>query len=413
MIVQPTSIIDMELNGTGRINGTVRKGGFPARTTPSWHIALLANVKGDEKWNGDIAAGATALATYPLPEDAGAEFDSHETIQSITAALAAEGHRVTLCPADATLPHTLTTLQPDICFNIAEGIGGDAREAQAPALCELLGLPYTGSRVLANALSLDKTQTKRIWQSLGLPTAGFQEFSTGREPLDPSLGFPLFVKPAREGTGMGMGPASIVTDEAALRERVAWVLATYRQPALVEAFLPGREFTVGFIGNPGKLPPRFRSDLYDQDGYHFFPVLEIGTDQSISPGVYGYQAKAKALDEIGAPAYLCPADVSGRFATTLYQLTRQAAEAIGVCDVARVDFRLDRDGVPRLLEINTLPGLNPSVSDLCIMARAEGMAYETLISEILHLGAARFHLPAAVQVLPVSLGQRAPLPLAT
>lgn len=385
----------MKINEPGRVNGHVFNGGLlpPTSFSSSWHIALLANIKGEG------GASASLDATSSSPADAGAEFDSPQTIQSITAALEAEGHRVTLCIADHTLPQTLAALQPDICFNIAEGIGGDSREAHAPALCEMLGIPYTASRVLANAISLDKTQTKRIWQSLGLPTARYQEFSTGGEVLDPSLTFPLFVKPAREGTGMGMGLPSIVEDEAALRARVRWVIDTYNQPALVEEFLPGREFTVGFIGNPDDRGNRFRPELYDVAGYHFFPVLEIGTSQSVSPGVYGYKAKAKAIDEAGAPAYLCPADIPGSLAGQLYHLARLAAEAIGVCDVARVDFRLDRNGEPRLLEINTLPGLNPAVSDICIMARAEGMAYETLISEILRLGAVRFDLVKSAPIV--------------
>jgi D-alanine-D-alanine ligase len=251
-----------------------------------------------------------------------------------------------------------------------------------------LGIPYTASRVLANALSLDKTQTKRIWQSLGLPTAHFQEFHASTDVLHPTLRYPMFVKPAREGTGMGMGLDSIVYDETTLREQVAWVIETYQQPALVEEFLSGREFTVGFIGNRGTKRPF----PYNPDGYYFFHVLELGTQNSVSPGVYGYDAKSLALDENGAPDYLCPADIPHNLRHRLYTLTRHAAEAIGVCDVSRVDFRLDDEGEPYLLEINTLPGLNPAVSDLCIMARADDIPYQTLITEILYLAAERFGL---------------------
>jgi D-alanine-D-alanine ligase len=320
------------------------------------------------------------------PPDAGAEFDARETIDAIATALEADGHTVYYCPADHTLPDALLDIQPDICFNIAEGVGGDAREAQVPALCELLNIPYTASRVLANAISLDKTQTKRIWQSLDLPTAHFQEFYTGNEPLSAYLHFPLFVKPAREGTGMGMGLDSIVTNESELRERVQWVIETYQQPALVEEYLTGREFTVGFIGNPGTQRPF----PYNPDGYYFFPILELSTKNSVTPGVYGYDAKSRDLDEVGAPDYLCPADIPSNLRHRLYTLTRQAAQAIGVCDVSRVDFRMGADGEPYLLEINTLPGLNPAVSDLCIVARADDIPYQTLICEILYLAAERF-----------------------
>jgi D-alanine-D-alanine ligase len=240
--------------------------------------------------------------------------------------------------------------------------------------------------VLANAISLDKTQTKRIWQSLGLPTARFQEFETGEEALAAHLNFPLFVKPAREGTGMGMGLDSIVRNESDLFERVRWVIETYQQPALVEEYLTGREFTVGFIGNAGTK----RLLLYNDVGYHFFPILELSTKNSVTPGVYGYDAKSLDLDDKGAPDYLCPADIPEALRQRLYTLTRQAAEALGVCDVSRVDFRMGADGEPYLLEINTLPGLNPAVSDLCIMARAENIPYQMLISEILYLAAERF-----------------------
>lgn len=349
---------------------------------PPWRIALTANLKSQMHWQPG------------QPPDAGAEFDARETVESIAAALEADGHFVHICMADHTLPETFINLRPHFVFNIAEGLGGDAREAHVPALCELMGIPYTASRVLTNALSLDKTQTKRIWQSMGLPTARFQEFSSSDQPVDPALHYPLFVKPAREGTGMGMGEESVVHNETDLRTRLAWVIGAYKQPALVEELLTGREFTVGYIGNRGFPGGRIRPYLYDVDGYHFFPVLEIDASRSVTPGVYGHAAKALELDENGAPAYLCPAAISDELRDRLYALTRQAAEAVGACDVSRIDFRLDADGQPMLLEINTLPGLNPAVSDVCIMARAEGLPYETLITEILYLAADRFTSPS-------------------
>ncbi len=352
-----------------------------SRPAEPWRTAILANLQADVTPSPDD------------PPDAGAEFDRRETVDAIAEALEAEGHWVTLVPADHTLPESLKRMRPHICFNIAEGLTGDAREAQAPALCELLGVPYTASRVLANAVSLDKTLTKRIWRDHGLPTPRFQEFHSADESLDPSLRFPLFVKPAREGTGMGIGPEAMVENETGLRARIGWVLQTYRQGALVEEFLPGREFTVGFVGNPGLPLRRRRPWLYDSDGYHFFPVLEIESGRSVTPGIYSHDAKALNPGEPGAPGYLCPAVISTELRSRLHELTRRAAESLGACDVSRVDFRLGADGEPYLLEINTLPGLNPVVSDLCIMAAAEGTPYEVLISEILYLAAERYSLP--------------------
>ena len=346
-----------------------------------WRIALLANLKDEVVHDpGD-------------PPDAGAEFDRLETIEALAQALEQDGHWVHFCRADQSLVESLTNLRPHICFNIAEGVQGDAREAQAPALCELLGIPYTASQVLPNAISLDKTQTKRIWEGHGLPTPKFQEFKSSRNLLRPDFNYPLLVKPVREGTGMGIDAGSVVFNEKDLRKRIDWVIKNYRQPALVEEFLPGREFTVGFIGNPGKRNNRRRPELYDADGYHFFPVLELDSSRSVSPGVYGNAAKSLDIGENGAPDYICPAPISKALARRMKELTRQAAEAIGAADVARVDIRLGSDGEPYLLEINTLPGLNPKVSDLCIMAAAEGIEYDALIQEILYLGAERFGLP--------------------
>src|SRR3990172_5573704 len=346
-----------------------------------WRIALVANLK-DEVDPGEDA-----------PPDAGAEFDKASTIESLARALEADGHWAHICSGDNTLPEVLTSLRPNICFNIAEGTGGDGREAHVPALCELMGIPYTASRVVANALSLDKTRTKHIWRDLGLPTAAFQEVSSPDEPIDPRLTFPLFVKPAREGTGMGIDTAAVVRDPAELRQRVEWITGSYRQPALVETLLTGREFTVGFIGNRGDPSHRRRPWLYDRRGYHLFPVMEIDSKTASTPGIYGHDAKSYDIGVMGAPDYVCPARIPERMRSRLVELALRGAEAIGACDVSRLDLRLGAEGRPYLMEINTLPGLNPLISDLCIMAAAEGMVYDDLITEILYLSAERFGLP--------------------
>ena len=350
-------------------------------THPEWTVALTANLKDEFTPNPDD------------PPDAGAEFDRIETIMNLSNAIESDGHKVHFLQADKTLPQALIDLKPDMVFNIAEGLSGDSREAQVPALCELLGIPYTASRILPNAVSLDKTMTKRIWRDHGLPVAPFQEFSKLEQLNSLELDFPLFVKPAREGTGMGIDEKSVVRNMQELEERVEWLLKTYRQPALVEEFLPGREFTVGFLGNPGTPANRRHPELYGQDGYHWFPILEIGLSNSVSPTVYGHDAKSIDIGDLGAPDYLCPADIPDSFARELIDLTRKAAEALNACDISRVDFRLGADGKPYLLEINTLPGLNPAISDICIMADAEGLDYNTLITEILYLAAERFGLP--------------------
>jgi D-alanine-D-alanine ligase len=150
---------------------------------------------------------------------------------------------------------------------------------------------------------------------------------------------------------------------------------------------------VGFLGNPG-LPSRRRyPELYEEDGYHWFPVLEIDSRDSASPGIYGYSAKSFDIGVQGAPGYLCPADIPEELRLELVDLTRKASQALDACDISRVDFRLGADGNPYLMEINTLPGLNSGISDICIMAAVEGMEYQTLITEILYLAAERYEMP--------------------
>ena len=344
-----------------------------------WKIAVLANIKDD-----------STPKPEGVPPDAFADFDHIETIDSIRAALETDGHQTCFIQADANLPFALKEEQPDICFNIAEGLGGDAREAQVPALLEMLAIPYTGSRVLTNGISLDKTLTKRIWRDRRLPVAPFQEFTIGDEPLRPELNFPLFVKPAREGTGMGVDTKAIVKNEKELRERAMYIINTYQQPALVETFLPGREFTVGVLGRPdAKLYSR-HPEWYEKDGFHRLPVLELDSSRSVTPNVYSQASKAKEIGEEGAPDYVCPANLDPELEKKLKHFALRAHQLLYALDVSRTDIRLDEDGNPRLLEINTLPGLTPGYSDLCLQAKAENIRYEDLILEILYLGASRW-----------------------
>jgi D-alanine-D-alanine ligase len=311
-------------------------------------------------------------------------------VDALRAAIETDGHSTVFIPADRELPYVLRDEKPDICFNLAEGLGGDAREAQAPALLELLGIPYTGSRVLTNGISLDKTLTKRIWRDRRLPVAPFQEFLIGDEPLRAELKFPLFVKPSREGTGMGVDLNAIVNNEKELRERVVYIIITYQQPALVETFLPGREFTVGILGrSDAKLYSR-HPEWYEKDGFHRFPILELDTSHSTTPWVYTNEAKSKDVGEDGYLGYFCPAEVEPELEKKLRYLALRAHLAINTLDVSRTDIRLDEDGNPRLIEINTLPGITPDYSDLCLQANAEGIKYEDLVLDILYLGASRW-----------------------
>lgn len=359
-------------------------------TKKSWFVAILANIK-----NGKD------VLPPDVPADASADYDHIETIQAIQAAIETDGHKTVFISADRNLPYALKDIKPDICFNIAEGLGGDAREAQVPALLEMLQIPYTGSRVMANTISLDKTLTKRIWRDRRLPVAPFQEFILGDEGLRPELRFPLFVKPAREGTGMGVDLKAIVTDEAELRERVKYILGVYKQPALVETYLSGREFTVGVMGRWDSKKYSRHPEWYDEKhGYHVFPVLELDSSRSVTPGVYSQAAKSKEVGEEGAPNYVCPANVQPELARKLQNLAVRAHMAIKAIDVSRTDIRLNVEGEPVLMELNSLPGLTPGYSDMCLEAAAEGIAYDDLILEILYLGASRWGMLEARDLPP-------------
>ena len=344
-----------------------------------WKIAVLANIKDDNHPKPD-----------GVPPDAFADFDHIETIDSLRAALETDGHTAVFIHADRDLPYALREVKPDICFNIAEGLGGDAREAQVPALLEMLDIPYTGSRVLTNGISLDKTLTKRIWRDRRLPVAPFQEFNIGDEPLRPELKFPLFVKPAREGTGMGVDLNAIVHNEKELRERAQYIINIYHQPALVETFLPGREFTVGILGRADAKRYSRHPEWYEKDGFHRFPILELDSSRSVTPWVYSNEAKSKDVGTDGAPGYYCPAQIEPELEKKLKYFALRAHQLLNALDVSRTDIRLDEDGNPRLIEINTLPGLTPDYSDLCLQAKAEGIRYEDLVLDILYLGASRW-----------------------
>jgi D-alanine-D-alanine ligase len=348
-------------------------------------VALLANLKKN-------------APTWPgMSPDRWDDLDSEETIQSIMQAIEAGGHDVTFLEGNASLFETLPQVKPDICFNICEGHSGDGREAHVPALLEMLHIPYTGSQVLTLALALDKPMTKRVLTYHGLPTPPFQVFERVTEPLDPQLHFPLFVKPSREGTGMGVSAESIARDEAQLRAQLRRLFERYDQPTLVERYIEGREVTVGTVGNL-RSPVAWRVPDDEEAprilrGLHFFPALEV--DMAAYPveeaGIYTSRIKVEMAHEFHC---LCPAPLTDDQIDELNWLAAAVFRVTGCLDVARVDFRLDAsDGDrPYILEVNPLPGLNPGYSDLCIEAAADGWSYDDLINEILNLAIERYDL---------------------
>ncbi len=348
-------------------------------------VAVLANLK------------RNAPHDEGLSDDAWDDLDSDVTVNAIIAALESAGHRATFLEGNLSLVETLSRLSPDICFNICEGHWGDSRESHVPAILEMLRIPYTGSGLLTLALTLDKPMTKRVLAFHDLPTPAFQVFEREDEPLDADLHFPLFVKPSREGTGMGVSGESIVADEAALRVQLRQQLARYHQPVLVERFIAGREVTVGCLGNfnPPVARRAPRNELAPRvlEGLDFLPPLEVNfaAYPATEGGVYTNRMKTDWADDF---RYLCPALLLPDQVEELHRLTATVFRVTGCRDVARVDFRLDANDAdkPYILEVNPLPGLYPGLSDLVLEAEAVGIAYAELINTILNTACERHGL---------------------
>lgn len=298
-------------------------------------------------------------------DDSEAEFDSRATIDALSAAIASCGHEVVELEATAELPTLLPSLGVDLVFNVAEGMRGRNREAQVPALLELLGVPYTGSDPAALSLTLDKGLAKRIVRQAGIATPDFALGRPSTRKLPPGMSFPVIVKPLAEGSSKGVIGSSVVHGESELRERVRAIYERYGQPALIESYLPGREFTVGLLGElrPKVLPP----------------MEIIFTDADATFPVYGYDEKVVE----GRVRCQAPAEVSPGLARELARVARGAFTALGCRDVARIDIRLDGRGKAHFIECNPLPGMTPDWSDLCLIAKGAGMDYRTLVGEIM------------------------------
>jgi D-alanine-D-alanine ligase len=347
-----------------------------------FRVALLANLKVNApKFDG-------------MPADMWDDLDSEKTVNALLNAIRTGGHECDFLEGDVSLLDNVRKYKPDICFNICEGHFGDAREAQIPAALEMLRIPYTGSKVLTLALALDKPMTKRVLTYHDLPTPPFQTFESVDEELSPDLTFPLFAKPSREGTGMGVSAKSVIHDEKQLREQIEYIVKRYKQPALVEKFIEGREVTVGMVGNLVRPVARRLPDDEDSprilEGLEFLPPMEVDLKPfENSDLVYGNRLKVDLADQLN---YLCPAPLSDDMVEELNWWAAAVFRVTGALDVSRVDFRLDiHDNFkPYILEINPLPGLSPGISDLVIEAAAIGIDHTGLVNMILDAALKRY-----------------------
>ena len=339
------------------------------------HIGLTYDLRQDY-----LAAG--------FSEDETAEFDRPGTISGIEAALQQLGHTTDrIGHARQLIARLAQGDRWDLVFNIAEGLSGIAREAQVPAILDVYGIPYTFSDPLVMALTLHKGLTKTVVAAGGVPTTLFAlvEVSADVDRID--LPFPLFAKPVAEGTGKGVTPASKAMDRDALRSVCEQLLATYKQPVLVEMFLPGREFTIGITGTG--LAARVVGTL---------EILLLATAEA---EVYSYINKEYCEERvtyaIGKPD--TDEQVRAAEATAL-----QAWRILGCRDGGRIDLRCDAAGVPNFMEVNPLAGLHPEHSDLPILATMVGLPFVELIERIVTSAAER--IPAAEQSLARRFGRR-------
>ncbi len=309
---------------------------------------------------------------YPgAPPDFAAEFDSEESIGCLVAALTRLGHRVRQIGDLRRLMDFLRAGQGEtlnLVFNMAEGAWGRAREAQAPALLEAHRVPYTGADPLTLSLCLDKAMAKRIWQQAGVATAPFAVISEAAALRGNHLhlpDFPLFVKPLHEGTSKGIDAASVVASETALRERVEWTVARYDQPALIEAFLPGREFSVGILGAGAE-------------------ARVLGVTEITTPAAHGISdqgEKERWGDSIAG--VFTPVTSEMALWASLADLALRAYRAVQCRDLGRVDIRMDAAAQPHVMELNPLVGLHPTSSVMPIIARQADLSYDDLIDAII------------------------------
>lgn len=318
------------------------------------------------------------------PDDEFEEFDSPATIQALANLFGREGYIVSILEADRTLPRRLANGHFDLVFNMAEGKGGRCREALVPALCELLGLAYTGSDPLTFAATLDKAVAKRLIASeVATPRWLLARNIADLAQFD--LAFPVFAKPNDEGSSKGIGDDSKCSNFSELESRVAHLLECYGRPVLIEEFVRGSEVTVSIIGN--KCPE------------------VIGLMQVIPTGgegqdfVYSLQCKRDYQNRVryAIPPEL-PADTCARVAEAALKCYR----LLDCRDVSRVDFRVSADGTPHFIECNPLPGLSPISGDLVLTARAMGWSWDQLVSRIVHEAEFRQGV-----LRPVLVGERA------
>ena len=349
------------------------------------NVALTFNVKPESQTFLEEVSPILNLGNIQ-PEksiDTYAEWDTWDTINAVKGAIECF-HNCTLVEADYTAFAKLKEINPDIVFNIAEGFNGVSREAQIPSMLDMLQLSYTGSDPLTLATCLDKARTKEILSYYEIPNAKFVIVDNLEQAGKVNLEFPLIVKPVSEGSSKGIFSSSFVKNKNELMKEAERILVEYNQPALVEEFLPGREFTVAVIGNGSEAEA--------------LPVVEIKYDEFPKDFIplYSYEAKW-ILDTKENPlnVFKCPAEVDSKLEAKIKNTALRTYNVLRCKDWSRIDVRLDVNGEPNIIEVNPLPGILPNPEENSCFpkaARAIGLSYRDMINKVLFVAAKRHKL---------------------
>jgi D-alanine-D-alanine ligase len=313
---------------------------------------------------------------HDSPDDAFEEYDSPETVEAIAAVIETQGHSVVRLGGGREFLTNILSANVDFVFNIAEGIGNyRSREAQVPSVLEMLNIPYSGADPQCLAICLDKPLTKKLIAMSGVTTPTWRLITDAKQIMDVTWNdfpFPVFIKPAYEGSSKGILQGCISESVQQMADTVQSLLERYSQPVIVEEFIDGDEITVGVVGNS---PPRVIGIMR---------VLPRERDEN-----FIYSLKVKR-DWQRLVEYESPPNVGENVLQRITDSSLKAFEVLGCRDVSRIDFRLSPDGTPYFLEINPLPGLNPTSGDLPILAGKMGWAYTTLVSCILNAAMERY-----------------------
>lgn len=310
-----------------------------------------------------------------VPDDAYEEYDSPVTLEVITRALEQKGHTAVPLGGGAQFLDNVRREKIDFVFNVSEGRGTyRSREAQVPAVLEMLGVPYTGSDPLTLAVCLDKILTKKLVSMDGVPTPRWLVIDNEKELADAGLDdfpYPAIVKPAAEGSSKGIRLTSLAENAAAAEKEMAGVLRSYLQPVMLEEFIDGVEVTAGVIGNSPVKVIGMMSILPKKQEKHFVYSVEVKRDYE---NLVDYQS---------------PPQLPRETLEKLEEYSLQAFKTLGCRDFSRVDFRVGTDGVPYFIEINPLPGLG-TYSDLIIMGVKMGWTHEGVIGAVLDAAVERY-----------------------